>query len=171
MQWSTVAELWIPGVPVQQGSKNAIPAGRRCGPRFVPVTRSDGMPIVSLKDANDEKLKPWRSQVTTFAMDAWGGRAPIDGPVCVHAEFVFPRLKGHYGTGRNERVLKASAPLYKDTAPDKDKLERALFDGITDSGLWRDDCLVVDGGSRKVYGPKPGVRVRIQVLTTKEGES
>lgn len=164
VQWETRLELWIPGVPVQQGSKNAIPAGRRHGGRFVPITRKDGTPIVSIKDNNADKLKPWRAHVTAFAIDAWGAREPLDVPVRVHMEFVFPRLKSHFGTGRNAAALKPGAPFYKATAPDKDKLERAINDALTDAGVWTDDALVCDGGSRKVYGPKPGARVWIQTI-------
>lgn len=165
-QWQTVLKLWIPGTPVPQGSKNAIPLGRRAGKRFVPICRPDGTPIVNVVDNNADKLGPWRAHITSLAIDAWAGREALDEDVCVHAEFVFPRLKGHFGTGRNEHVLKASAPFYKNTKPDKDKLERALFDGLTDAGVWTDDAKVVDGGSRKLYGTTPGVRLWVQ--TTKK---
>ena len=169
MVWETVAMLWVPGVPVSQGSYEAIPVGRwvgsGAGKRFVAVTRKDGMPIVNVVDGNRDKLKPWRAAVTAVAIDAWGGRPPLDEDVCVWMEFVFPRLLSHYGTGRNEHVLKASAPSHKNTRPDKDKLERAINDALTDAGVWLDDSRIVDGGARKVYGPKPGARVWIQTKT------
>jgi len=169
--WTTRLELWVPGVPVQQGSKNAIPMGRRAGPRFIPITRADGMPIVNLTDTNADKLKPWRSHVTGMALDAWGSRPALDEPVCVHIEFVFPRLKSHYGTGKNAAVLKPNAPIYKTSSPDKDKLERAINDALTDAGVWKDDALVCDGGSRKVYGNKTGARIWVQTMTTENDRS
>ena len=170
--WVTQMELWVPGTPVPQGSYEAIPLGRwvggGAGKRFVPVTRKDGMPIINVVDGNREKLKPWRELVTARAIEAWGGRDALDGDVQVWSLFVFPRPKGHYGTGRNAGTLKPSAPTYKRSAPDKDKLERALFDALTDAGVWTDDARAVDGGSKKVYGLKPGVRVWVQTTTSKE---
>lgn len=148
VQWETRVQLWVPGVPVPQGSKQGFVRGNRA----------------VLVDNNAEKLKPWRSQVAAFAMDAWGGREPLDEPVCVHMMFVFPRPSSHFGTGRNAGVLKDGAPRFKTSAPDRDKLERAVNDALTDAGVWRDDSRSVDGGSRKVYGPKPGVRVWIQTI-------
>lgn len=148
MMWTTVLELWIPGVPVPQGSKKGFVAGKRA----------------IIVDANPEQLKPWRAQVSACAVEAWGGRPSLDEPVNLFAEFTFPRLKSHYGTGRNAGVLKPDAPFYKTSSPDKDKLERAINDGLTDAGVWKDDALVCDGGSRKVYGPKPGVRVWVQTI-------
>ena len=171
-QWQTVLKLWIPGTPVPQGSKDAIPLGRwigsGAGKKFVPFCRPNGVPIVNVTDNNADKLAPWRALITSLALDEWAGREALDEDVCVHAEFVFPHLKGHYGTGRNAQTLKPSTPFYKNTKPDKDKLERALFDGLTDAGVWKDDALVVDGGSRKMYGTNPGVRLWVQTTKTKE---
>ncbi len=148
--WQTVGKLWIPGVPVPQGSKQA----------YVPRN----MKRAVLVDANKEKLRPWRAQVSSYAIDAWGGRPPLDEDVCVFMEFVFPRPAAHFGSGKNAQVLKPSAPFYKNTKPDKDKLERAINDALTDAGVLRDDCRVVDGGSRKIFGSKPGARVTIQTM-------
>lgn len=152
--WTTQMELWVPGVPVQQGSKTGFVVGKRA----------------VLVDANADKLKPWRAHVAGMALDAWGSRAALDEPVCVFIEFVFPRLKSHYGTGKNAAVLKPNAPRYKTTTPDKDKLERAITDALTDAGVWKDDALVCDGGSRKLYGNKTGARIWVQTMTT-ENES
>ena len=148
-QWQTVLKLWIPGVPVPQGSKQGFARG----------------PRVMIVDANAEKLKPWRSHVCSYALEAWAGQAPLDEDVMAWMEFVFPRPAAHFGSGKNAAVLKPSAPHYKNTKPDKDKLERAINDALTDAGVLRDDCRVVDGGSRKFYGPKPGVRVWLQTKT------
>lgn len=168
VQWKTRLELWIPGVPIPKGSYDAIPLGKwvgsGVGKRFVPFTRPNGVPIVNIVPNNDDALKPWVDTVTARAMEAWSGRAPLDEDVCVFYAFMFPRLKGHYGTGRNASTLKPSAPAFRNTKPDKDKLERAINDALTDAGVWKDDSRVVDGGSRKVYGPKPGARVWIQTI-------
>lgn len=143
--------FWVPGIPIPQGSKQA----------YVPRN----MQRAVLVDANADKLKPWRTQVLVVANEAWDGREPLDEDVCVHIEFVFPRPASHFRTGKHAGELKPNAPTYKNTKPDKDKLERAINDALTNAGVLRDDCRVVDGGSRKVYGPKPGARVWIQTKT------
>ncbi|TFC59453.1 MULTISPECIES: RusA family crossover junction endodeoxyribonuclease [unclassified Cryobacterium] len=107
-----LVEFFIPGVPVQQGSKSG----------FSPK----GSNRVQMTDQNKVKLKPWRATVTTHTP------VPVvfDCPVYVELTFVMPRPK---------------KPRFKTPAvmPDIDKLTRAVFDGITDAGLWKDDARVV----------------------------
>jgi Holliday junction resolvase RusA-like endonuclease len=62
--------------------------------------------------------------------------------------FSFPRPKSHY---RSDGVtLKPSAPYYKTSAPDLDKLQRAIGDALTGT-VFRDDALVAVWEVRKVY--------------------
>ena len=82
--------------------------------------------------------------------------------------FIYGRPKSHYGTGRNVGVVKASAPYYKASAPDLDKLQRALGDALTQAGILRDDALIVVWDAAKVYGAVPEVRLTVRTL---EGES
>nr|DAN37658.1 MAG TPA: Endodeoxyribonuclease RusA [Caudoviricetes sp.] len=51
--------------------------------------------------------------------------------------------------------------------PDLDKLTRAVFDALTDAGVWRDDSRVVDMRVTKRYEDAeavPGVWVEVQAL-------
>ena len=75
----------------------------------------------------------------------WRGMplTPLVGPLEVHAYFVYARPASHYGTGRNAHQLKPSAPAMKHTAPDLDKLQRALGDALTQAGTIRDDARIV----------------------------
>jgi len=68
--------------------------------------------------------------------------------VCVSVEFIFPRPKGHYGTGRNSQKLKDSAPKYctSKSNGDIDKVVRSTLDALslTSGGcILTDDSLVV----------------------------
>lgn len=156
MDWSTVLDLVVPGTPVQQGSKDAIPLGRyqitAKGRVFVPVTRADGVPIVNVTDNNADRLKPYRQLVTELASVQWGATAPLDEPVSITVEDVFAWRKGDYGTGKNAHVLKPSAPYFKTSKPDVDKLERSVLDALTDAHVLKDDAVVVELHGRKVYG-------------------
>ncbi len=75
----------------------------------------------------------------------------FDTAVAVNIAYYFNRPKGHYGTGKNAGVLKASAPKYHIKRPDLDNLDKAILDGISDGALWKDDCIVILLVSSKHY--------------------
>src|SRR5262245_5562628 len=100
------------GVPVPQGSK--MPYGGEANPH----------------------LSPWRSTVAEKAAEATN--EPLLGPVEVTAEFVFPRPKGHFRTGRRAGELKDSAPYWHTIKPDLDKLMRAIGDALSGTVLHDD---------------------------------
>ena len=124
--------FFVAGVPVPQGSKTAFVVGKRA----------------VLTDANKDKLKLWRAEVTRVAGEAWAGRESLAGAVSVEVRFVFEWPK----------TVKRDTPHVK---PDIDKLLRALFDGVTDAKVWLDDAQVVRVNATKVYGAVAGVDVSI----------
>ena len=88
---------------------------------------------------------------------------PISGPVFVDAYFVFPRPKSHYRAGKHAHELRADAPAWHTSKPDRDNLDKALLDALTQlGGFWRDDCQVCAGVLQKSYGPRPGVLIVIE---------
>jgi len=138
MNGQLVCEFLIAGKPVPQGSKTAR------------VIRTPKGPIASLYNDNDKTLKPWRKQVTLDALAGFTGDR-LEGPVGVEVEFRFDRPKT---VTREHMTVK----------PDIDKLQRALFDGITDAGVWRDDSQIVSVAVDKVYAAAAGVHVRIYTI-------
>jgi Holliday junction resolvase RusA-like endonuclease len=136
------------GVPVPQGSKRVVPT--RGGPRAI--------------ESNEKTLRPWRSAVSFEASEATAGLPVITGPVQLKVEFVFPRPKGHFGTGRNADSLKASAPTYVQTKPDLDKLVRAIGDAISGIAI-RDDAQIAHVDVWKVYGEPARAAIEIAPLT------
>lgn len=136
--------ITVKGDPITQGSKTR--------------TRYGG-----LRDDNVSKLKPWREAVKWAAMEAQGDARPIEGPVRVEVTFTLRKP--------------ASAPKRRRTWPvkqrsgDVDKLTRAIFDSITDAGVWTDDAQVVEVLARKTYPEDhpdalltPGALIRIWPL-------
>lgn len=103
-----------------------------------------------LRDANAKKLKPWRALVA----EAADLGVTFDCPVWVRATFYMTRPK----------TVKRALPSVK---PDLDKLERSLFDGMTDGGLIVDDSIIVAALTYKRYadGRKPGVDVEVMEFT------
>lgn len=160
--------LVVDGEPVPQGSMSSVINGRwnKARTYFTAYLRKDGMPIVTTVPSNEKQLKAWRSTIAAEARDAWGGREWLeDVDVFVSVEFRFPRLKSHYGTGKNASVLKRTAAYFKRSAPDVDKLQRATFDALTEAQVWKDDALVVDVHARKVYHDMPGMALWVSTPT------
>lgn len=108
----------------------------------------------------NRNLKPWRAHAITQLRAAWAGE-PITHGVHVEAQFVFARPKSHYRTGRNSHLLRDDAPAFKTSAPDLDKLQRALGDALTQSGVLRDDALIVTWVARKSWATTPSTWLQI----------
>jgi len=126
------------GDPIPQGSKRAFAVKGRA-PNIV-----DDNPT----------LKSWRSMIVDAAREELnhirddGELPPMElGPVRVTLMFFL----------RQPKRPKAPVPI---TKPDVDKLARAVLDGMTDAGVFRDDSQVTTLTVRKRYTTEaPCVRV------------
>lgn len=140
--------FFVAGVPVPKGSAKAF--------------MRPGMKHPSVVQDNKEKQKPWASAIGYAAQQEV--TEPIQaGPVAVDILFYMPRLKGHYGTGKNAGVVKESAPTYHTAKPDLDKLVRCVKDALTGI-VWKDDAQVATVQAVKMYSEQPGARIRIEPL-------
>lgn len=139
--------FFIPGLAAPGGSKRAF------------AHKHTGRIIVT----DDCKRNPeWRSKVADRGSQVFD-RGPLSGPLATSYVFVVPRPKGHFGSGRNARVLKPSAPKYPTVKPDLTKLVRAAEDAL--NGIaWHDDSQVVTKAEAKRYGPRPGLHLTIRTL-------
>jgi Holliday junction resolvase RusA-like endonuclease len=139
-------EFFVPGKPQPGGSKKGFARGNH----------------VSIVDANDN-VKPWMTQVAFSAKEAYGGPL-LEGPLSV--TFVFFRLRpnGHFGTGKRQGCLKASAPIAPATKPDLLKLARAAEDALS-GVIYKDDAQIVDEFLYGRYGAFPGLCVSIQAVS------
>jgi len=141
----------VVGIPAPQGSKT--------------LTRYGAMIEAS------KKVKPWRTNVKEAALNCYSSGA-LNLPVKADIEFVFPRPKSHFGTGKNAEVLKPSAPKYSVSRGngDIDKLARSTLDGLSVSAggsVIEDDCLVVELNTTKRYVNKdelPGAYIAISSI-------
>lgn len=138
------------GIPVPQGSHRGFVV--------------NGRAVITQDNA---RTRPWRQDMTQAALEALGGRPAMVGPVHVIAQFVMPRPKAHYGTGRNAGQLRENAPTYPAGKPDVDKLARNLLDSLTAAQVVRDDSQVVHLCAYKVYASpaeKPGLHVYVSAV-------
>lgn len=129
-------EFTVDGIPVPQGSKRAFNVGKRA----------------VVVDTNKVTLKPWRAHVRQAAETALDGRTGFTEACFVLLDFHMPRPK---------TVIR----LRPSVKPDIDKLARSILDSLTDSGVLKDDSLVVSLHARKHYADgKPGVRIVVGEL-------
>ena len=139
--------LFVPGIPVQQGSK--VAGKRRDGTLFVRESAKGH--------------KSWRRSVkeaaeaALMASDEW--EAGYDGPVELSVRFYFPTI--------------ASGRHWKTSSPDLSKLVRAIEDSLTDAGVYKDDSRIVRYRDvEKVHGPITGASIRVRTVeTVKEEEN
>lgn len=122
--------------------------------------------IVVTDDA--KKSRPWKNEVAETALAALDevGRLNgtlLEGPLNLHVVFHLARPKGHHGSGRNEGVVKASAPAYPAVKPDATKLVRAVEDALT-GVVWRDDAQIVSQQIHKIYGTPERVEITVTTL-------
>ena len=113
-----------------------------------------------LRYSNDVLLKEWRGRVINELAKAkppkWDSLAAFN----VVAVFSFTRPKGHYG----KKGLKPSAPKYKTTKPDVDKLTRGIGDSIEQAGIAKNDSQIVCWRVNKEFvkgDEPPGVSIMI----------
>lgn len=148
-----ICSFTVYGLPQPQGSKRVVPT--RAGPRSI--------------ESNEARIRPWRSAIASEAAVAMVGKQLATGPVQLRVEFVFPRPKNHFGSGKNAGTLKASAPEYVAKAPDVDKLVRAIGDSLTGVVL-RDDAQIAHVNAWKRYGEPACAWVEVRSLEAIEHE-
>lgn len=147
-----VGPVFVKGTPAPQGSKKWLGVtkpkdGSRPKPRF---------------EESSKLLPGWRSEIRRVMTPLMDGRELFDGPLEVHARFVFLRPQHHHIGGDRTRPLKPGAPVYHAQAPDLSKLLRGMEDDLNKL-VWTDDSRIarfVD--PVKVWGSQPGMELAIR---------
>jgi Holliday junction resolvase RusA-like endonuclease len=114
-------QVFAPGIPQPQGSKNAYRRGNK----------------IVLVEAN-KNLPAWRRLVTEKLEAANSSCQPLTGAVSLDVMFFMPRGK----------TVKREMPT---VPPDLDKLIRAINDSATDAGIIQDDSQVIEIVAYKFY--------------------
>jgi len=103
----------------------------------------------------------WKSLIALAARDHLPA-SPLACPVRVDVEFYFRRPL---------RLMKKKSPfgfIPHTAKPDRDNLDKAVLDTLTQIGFLQDDALVVEGTIKKYYTPintGPGALIEIYTLT------
>lgn len=92
-------------------------------------------------------------------------KPPLPGPLAIDLFFVMPRPKAHYGTGKNAKVLKATAPYYHAGKKrfDIDNCIKFTLDCLNEL-VYEDDGQVVAISAEKRYGETPRTEIFIREL-------
>lgn len=107
----------------------------------------------------------WKSIVYKAAETHFCGHPPIDGPVRADMTFLMPRPK---------RMMTKKTPqgrIRYTAKPDRDNLEKAVLDVLTQVGVWHDDAQVCCGEVTKWYvaiDEKPGMELEISASDSSE---
>lgn len=141
----------VPGQAEPQGSKRA----------FVP---KGGTRPVLVED--NKRLRSWRMDVRAMMGRAChdagveGIPFPQGVPVAVTMVMYVSRPQGHYGSGKNARSLKPSAPAIPATGFDCDKCARSLGDAGT-GVFWHDDRQIAEWHVFRRYAEDGRVRTAV----------
>jgi Holliday junction resolvase RusA-like endonuclease len=131
--------ITVMGKPRPQGSLRTLVPVRGSKPTIVPA---------------DSGVYRYRADIQAAFVRKYGEPKPLEGPIVLHAVFVFRRPDNHYypeakTKGRKARTeLRPTAPgIHYISTPDVDKLVRAVGDSLTGfaydddkqvSSLWAD---------------------------------
>lgn len=137
--------IHIPGIP---DVKMRPRFNRKSGHAYDPNAES--------KEASIQKAK--------FSGDA--ANTVFVGPLKAMFNFVFPRPKSHYRSGKNAHLLKHDAPKFCTNKKDIDNLIKFYSDTFN-SIAWVDDCQIVSVASTKRWaedGDTPHVHITVWPL-------
>ena len=110
---------------------------------------------------DNPKSRDWKTSVAQVASEAVNGMGPLTVPLKARFDFVFPRPKGHYRSGKNANTLRDSAPQFPGVRPDTTKCIRGFEDALTGI-VWKDDAQIVTQIATKRYGPIPGCTITVR---------
>jgi Holliday junction resolvase RusA-like endonuclease len=115
-----LVEFDVLGTPMPQGSKKAFMARGRA------MMKESSPGHASWRNAVADKARDTRDAI------AWGG--PFDGALALTIEFRFKM------PASRPKAAREAGRCHKTTAPDVDKLVRAVGDGLQASGIITDDA-------------------------------
>lgn len=131
-------------------------------PKGQPRARAFYKPGLGVRMYDSGSAEGWKGQIALAAR--FCASLGILGPVRVDIDFMFPRPKAHFRTGKHAGELRPDAPVWHTSKPDRDNAEKAVLDCLTQLGVWRDDCQVCAGEVTKRYSNRPGATIAITKL-------
>lgn len=133
------------GQPKEGGNKTPMPIYR--GSRVKGTREFTGRVamVEGRRPTERVRVKAWREAVTETVRKS---------PLWDHRVIVNPVVVKWYFTMKAPQRIPAERFGFPAVRPDADKLVRATCDAVTDSGLWKDDSLIVSEIISKAYAGK-----------------
>jgi len=141
-------EKFVPGDPKPQPRQRHF--ARKCGNKWLARSYDPGT------------AEGWKSQIA-LAIQKHLPAQPFDGPLRVDLTFFMRRPLSLKRKKDPDGVIWCANHRHGD----RDNLDKAILDCLTQCGFWVDDALVCDGVIRKYFAPKrgvPGVQIRVYAL-------
>ena len=114
----------------------------------------------------------WRKKVTDFVKQNYDGDF-YDLPIRLDVTFYMkaPKKMAEPPKPRSRQKKKdeyarfIAEKIPHDKKIDLDNLEKSIYDSISKSEIvWKDDCLIVEHTTRKLYSPNPRIEIEIEEL-------
>ena len=115
------------------------------------------------------EMARWRKKVTDFVKQNYDGDF-YDLPIRLDVTFYMkaPKKMAEPPKPRSRQKKKdeyarfIAEKIPHDKKIDLDNLEKSVYDSISKSEIvWKDDCLIVEHTTRKLYSPNPRIEVNI----------
>ncbi len=166
MPETLLCEFMVAGVAQPAGSKRAMPIYRKgAGGQKELARRGSGAPMIAVVDANP-KSKAWKGEVAQVAYYAMAKTESTIATGPLRVEFIFHRVRpaGHFGSGKNSAIVKASAPAWPTTKPDLLKCSRGVEDAMKGI-VYADDSQIVLESLEKRWGETACCVVKVWSLS------
>ena len=118
------------------------------------------------------EMARWRKRVTDFVKQNYDGDF-YDLPIRLDVTFYMkaPKKMAEPPKPRSRQKKKdeyarfIAEKIPYDKKIDLDNLEKSVYDSISKSEIvWKDDCLIVEHTTRKLYSPNPRIEIEIEEL-------
>ena len=106
----------------------------------------------------------WKSSIAAAAKD-FVPMPPLQGPLQFEATYYLPRPKSHY---RANGTLKITGPAWHVGRGDLDNLNKAVWDCLTQIGMWCDDGQVCAEVTSKQYADPHRMGAKIRIITLQQ---
>lgn len=154
----TTLHFFAQGLPKAQPRARATRRGQHAGV-YDPGSANDWKTTI--------KTAAWEQVTAATAIAATATVPVFSGPIRLDATFYFPRPRAHF-RGKSAQI-RLDAPCYHTHKPDRDNLDKALLDALTDVQVLRDDAQVAAGSLTKLYAlPGQAAGVRVHILSLQE---
>jgi len=120
----------------------------------------------------EPEMKRWRNNCKYLVKQTYKGRF-FEKAVKTEITFFMKAPKSisepPKPKARNKKIKQyedfINEKIYVDKKPDLDNLEKAVYDSIGKSGVvWKDDNLLVEHLTRKIYSPRPRIEIIIKEI-------